>query len=203
MIKVIDYGLGNVSAFLSAYKRAGIPVGVAKSDADVREASKLILPGVGAFDHAMAMLEQSGMLDALNERVLNDRVPVLGVCVGMQMMARRSDEGKRAGLGWVGGEVRSFSTMALPDLRLPHMGWNDVTPAARQPLFSGLETYARFYFLHSYFFDECAPGDVAAIASYGRDFSCAVRSGNIHGVQFHLEKSHDCGMQILKNFAEL
>jgi len=202
MIKVIDYGLGNVSAFLSAYKRANIQVDVARDAADLRAATKLILPGVGSFDHAMDMLGQSGMLDALNDRVINDRVPVLGVCVGMQIMARRSDEGRRPGLGWIEGQVRSFATMGMSDLRLPHMGWNDVRPVSAHPLFSKLEAHARFYFLHSYFFDDCAFDQVAAVANYGRDFCCAVSSGNIHGVQFHPEKSHDCGMQLLKNFAD-
>lgn len=203
MIRIVDYGLGNVAAFLNAYKRANIEVGVARTAAEVREATRLVLPGVGAFDHAMTMLSKSGMREALDERVLGARMPVLGVCVGMQMMARRSDEGQLPGLGWIGGEVRNFTTMGLADLRLPHMGWNDVSPRSGARLFAGLESYARFYFLHSYYFDDVRPEDVSAVATYGRDFCCAVGSGNIHGVQFHPEKSHDCGMQLLKNFAEL
>ena len=203
MIRIVDYGLGNVFAFLSAYKRANIEVGVARTAADVRGATRLVLPGVGAFDHAMTMLSQSGMREALDERVLGAQVPVLGVCVGMQMMAGRSDEGRLPGLGWIEGEVRNFASMGVADLRLPHMGWNDVSARPDKRLFTGLESFARFYFLHSYYFDGARPGDVSAVATYGRDFCCAVSAGNIHGVQFHPEKSHDCGMQLLKNFAEL
>jgi glutamine amidotransferase len=202
MIRIVDYGLGNVSAFFNAYKRANIDVGVARTVDDIRRASRLVLPGVGAFDHAMTMLHRSGMRDAMEERVLGERVPVLGVCVGMQMMARRSDEGKLPGLGWINAEVRSFSAMGLDDLRLPHMGWNDVIAGSGAPLFTGLDSFARFYFLHSYYLDGVRSGDMSAIATYGRDFCCAVGVGNINGVQFHPEKSHDCGMQLLKNFAE-
>lgn len=203
MIRIVDYGLGNVSAFLNAYKRANIDVGVARTADDVRVATRLVLPGVGAFDHAMTMLSRSGMREALDERVLGAHVPVLGVCVGMQMMARRSDEGRLPGLGWIEGEVRNFRAMGMADLRLPHMGWNDVSARPGMRLFTGLESFARFYFLHSYYFDGVRPGDVSAVATYGPDFCCAVSAGNIHGVQFHPEKSHDCGMQLLKNFAEL
>lgn len=203
MIKIIDYGLGNVLAFQNVYKRASVPVAFARTASELGDATKLILPGVGSFDHAMTMLSQSGMRDALERRVLSDGVPVLGVCVGMQMLARSSDEGKLPGLGWLDAEVKGFASLGRIDLRLPHMGWNDVRPAAGAPLFAGMEEFARFYFLHSFFFDAKRPADAAATASYGIDFCCAVSSANVHGVQFHPEKSHQCGLQLLKNFAEL
>jgi imidazole glycerol-phosphate synthase subunit HisH len=203
MIHVVDYGLGNVQAFLTLYKHLGIEATRAKTATDLTGASKIILPGVGAFDHAIELLNQSGMRPTLETLVLQDKVPVLGICVGMQILASGSDEGKLPGLGWVPGRVCAFraneSSASLP---LPHMGWNDVQPKPGNPLFSGLEADARFYFLHSYYFECEEPSHVAAVASYGFDFSCAVSAGNVHGVQFHPEKSHHFGAQLLKNFAE-
>ena len=204
MIHIIDYGLGNVQAFMTMFKRLGIEVFRAVNSSELADARKLILPGVGAFDHAMDLLDQSGMRPALEALVLDERRPVLGICVGMQILASSSEEGKLPGLGWVPGRVRSFR--AEPDsagLPLPHMGWNDVQPSTGSPLFVGLEDEARFYFLHSFFFECDDPAHVAATASYGIDFNCAVSSGNVHGVQFHPEKSHHFGARLLKNFAEL
>ncbi len=189
MITIIDYGLGNIQAFVNVYKRLHIPVAVARCVDDFEGAQKLILPGVGAFDHAIERLNASGMRPALTEFVQGRKVPVLGICVGMQILADSSDEGTLPGLGWVPGSVRSFKSIPnLKDLALPHMGWNDVSPTTGSALFKGFEAEARFYFLHSYFFDCVDPEHVAATSSYGLDFSCAVRAGNVYGVQFHPEK---------------
>ena len=136
MIKIIDYGLGNVLAFQNVYKRANIAVAVARTESELVDASRLILPGVGSFDHAMSMLSDSGMRDALERRVLGDRVPILGVCVGMQMLARSSDEGSLPGLGWLDAEVKGFASLGRTDLRLPHMGWNSLEFATASPLVS-------------------------------------------------------------------
>ena len=204
MIHIVDYGLGNVQAFLTMFKRLGLQATRAKTAADLVGANKIILPGVGAFDHAIKLLDQSGMRPTLETLVVNDKVPVLGICVGMQILATSSEEGSLPGLGWVPGRVRSFrSDDRSASLPLPHMGWNDVQPKAGSPIFAGLESDARFYFLHSYFFECDEPSHVAAVASYGVDFSCAVSAGNVHGVQFHPEKSHHFGAQLLKNFGEL
>lgn len=204
MIHIVDYGLGNVQAFLTMFKRLGVEAVRARTAADLSRASKLILPGVGAFDHAIDLLDQSGMRPDLESLVLKDKVPVLGICVGMQILATSSDEGRLPGLGWVPGKVRSFrSAERSASLPLPHMGWNDVQPTSGSPIFAGLEFDARFYFLHSYFFECDDPSHVAASANYGLDFSCAVSAGNVYGVQFHPEKSHHFGAQLLKNFAEL
>lgn len=203
MIKIIDYGLGNILAFQNMYKRLNVPVGLAKTADDLSDATRLILPGVGAFDHAMEELDRSGMRARLDELVLGAKMPVLGICVGMQMLAERSDEGKLPGLGWIPGDVKGFKSLNQPDLLLPHMGWNDVHPAAGHRLFNELRTDARFYFLHSFYFECADPAHVAAVSSYGKEFSCAVSAGHIHGVQFHPEKSHHFGAQLLKNFAEL
>lgn len=204
MIHIVDYGLGNVQAFLTMFKRLGLEATRAKTAADLANASKIILPGVGAFDHAVELLDQSGMRPVLEKLVVNDKVPVLGICVGMQILATSSEEGRLPGLGWVPGKVRSFrSDERSTSLPLPHMGWNDVQPKSGSPIFRGLESDARFYFLHSYFFECNEPSHVAAVASYGVDFSCAVSAANVYGVQFHPEKSHHFGAQLLKNFGEL
>jgi glutamine amidotransferase len=204
MITIVNYGLGNVLAFTNVYKNLNIPIAVARNASDLRVASKVILPGVGAFDHAIELLNQSGMRDTLDEIVLQKHVPVLGICVGMQIMACSSEEGRLPGLGWIDGHVKKFDPSVLPhSTRLPHMGWNDVRPVIKNKLFAGLELDARFYFLHSYYFHCARNEDILAVCDYGVKFSCAVNSGNIYGIQFHPEKSHHYGTQLLKNFAEL
>ena len=152
MIAIVDYGLGNILAFANMFKRLNIEARVARSAGELAGADKIILPGVGAFDHAMELLQASGMRDVLDELVLEKRTPVLGICVGMQILAKSSDEGRLPGLGWIDGKVRAFSATPAAKLPLPHMGWNDVHPVAGQALFAQMETDARFYFLHSFFF---------------------------------------------------
>ena len=204
MITIVDYGLGNIKAFLNVFHRLNIKAKTATTGAELADASRVILPGVGSFDDAMRRLTESGMRDALDDLALRQRVPVLGVCVGMQMLAHRSDEGQLPGLGWIGGRVRRFdsrpSAAALP---VPHMGWNDVRPVAQNRLFDQLDRDARFYFLHSYYFVCDRDEDTLAVANYGEDFACAAHAGNIFGVQFHPEKSHHFGARLLQNFAEM
>jgi len=202
VITIVDYGLGNVLAFANLYQRLNIDVSVAREPSELEGASKIILPGVGAFDHAIKRLNESNMRPTLERLVLEVGVPVLGVCVGMQMFARSSDEGALQGLGWIPGRVRALRSLSHFDRPLPHMGWNDVTPALRQPLFGEL-TNNRFYFLHSYFFECDQAEDIAATCSYGVDFACAVRRASIFGVQFHPEKSHRSGIELLRAFADL
>jgi glutamine amidotransferase len=204
MISIVDYGLGNILAFVNMGKRIGVDIAVAKTAADLASSSRIILPGVGSFDHAMALLDRSGMRGALEELVVGNKVPVLGVCVGMQILAERSDEGRARGLGWIPGEVLALrSLLAGQDqlLPLPHMGWNDVCPSNGWDLCRGLEGDARFYFLHSFYYQCADSAHVAATCYYGTEFACAVRHGNIQGVQFHPEKSHHFGAGLIKNFA--
>lgn len=204
MITIVDYGLGNIQAFANIYKRLDIPVTFAKKADDLAGATHLILPGVGAFDRAMMQLDASDMRFALDRLVLEDKVNVLGVCVGMQMMARRSDEGATAGLGWFDADVKRFDETRIKECaQLPHMGWNDVEPANTKSLFKGIEGGATFYFLHSYYFAPNDPADVLAITNYGGQFASAICRGNVYGVQYHPEKSHNWGIRLLKNFAEL
>lgn len=204
MITIVDYGVGNIRAFLNVYRRLNIEARTAERADDLKDAIKVILPGVGDFDRAMQRLDESGMRGALDDLVLEKRIPVLGVCVGMQMFARGSDEGALAGLGWIPGQVRHLGSLpSAEDLPLPHMGWNDVRAAPGNRLFDQLELDARFYFLHSYYFECDRVEDSAAVSAYGTDFTSAVNVANIFGVQFHPEKSHHCGTQLLKNFAEL
>lgn len=204
MITIVNYGVGNVQAIANIYRRLHIPVQLATTGEELANAEKLILPGVGAFDGALSKLNDSGMRDVLNELVVEKERPVLGICVGMQMLAQRSDEGTLPGLGWIPGEVKRFDERILAKgAYLPHMGWNDVVPKQGGGLFSGLEQAARFYFLHSYFFATARAEDILAETHYGSTFSCAVNAGNVWGVQFHPEKSHHWGIQLLKNFAEI
>ena len=203
MIALVNYGLGNILAFANIYKRLNIPVIVADTPDQLGQADKIVLPGVGSFDWAMARLNESGMRACLDDLVVRQRRPVLGVCVGMQMMAQRSDEGDLPGLGWIDAEVKRFDeTIFSQKTHLPHMGWNDVLPHSSSCIYKKMES-PRFYFLHSYYFLPQNPDDVLAITDYNGPFASSIRSGNIFGTQFHPEKSHHCGIQLLKNFAEL
>jgi imidazole glycerol-phosphate synthase subunit HisH len=204
VIAIIDYGLGNVRAFANVYKNLNIPAINVKQAAELKYVSKVILPGVGSFDYAMQRLEKSGMRELLDEMVLELHVPVLGICVGMQMLAHSSEEGNLPGLGWIDGEVRRFNTSSgEPTMRVPHMGWNDIRPVKSNGLLHGLDLNARLYFLHSYYFDCHKTEDIIAVTDYNGEFACVVNSGNVYGVQFHPEKSHSCGIRILENFANL
>lgn len=204
MIVIVDYGLGNVKAFSNMYKRMNIDARTARSADELTGATRIILPGVGHFDHAMELLDGSGMRNALDDAALNKNVPILGICVGMQILAESSDEGSRAGLGWIPGRVRGMTNLPLSNsMPLPHMGWNDVQPVGTSKLFSGLENDARFYFLHSFYFAPSNVNSTVAVTNYGTDFTCAVGTGTVQGVQFHPEKSHHWGARLLKNFAEL
>lgn len=203
MIAIVDYGVGNIRAFANIYRRLGLPAEPATTAEALRAADKIILPGVGAFDWAMHRLNDSGMREALDQKVLGEATPVLGVCVGMQMMAHSSEEGALPGLGWIDAEVVRFRPGDANEARhLPHMGWNDAAPSEPDSLFRGI-VEPRYYFLHSYYVAPASEATVLARTHYGIHFASAVRSGHIFGTQFHPEKSHDWGVSLLRNFAEL
>jgi imidazole glycerol-phosphate synthase subunit HisH len=205
MIYIVDYGVGNIQAFLNLFKRLGVEARRADKPEALSDAERLVLPGVGHFDHAMQRLNDSGMRPKLEELVLGVKVPIVGICVGMQMLAQGSDEGVLPGLNWVPGRVRAFATQPMStNLPMPHMGWNELRPRSQSKLFArGFEEAPQFYFLHSYFFDAEDKQDVVATANYGLDFDAVVSRCHIHGVQCHPEKSHHWGEQLLKNFVEL
>lgn len=200
MLILLDYGLGNIRAFANIYKQLNIPTRVASSVGDLEGATKLILPGVGAFDYAMERFNSSGMRGEVDDLVLNKHLPVMGICVGMQMMAKRSEEGKLDGLGWIDGEVKRMNFVQQKKLMLPHMGWNSIKHVDHK-LFEHIES-PLFYFLHSYYFSPATESDTLARTFYAEEFSSVVAHNHIIGVQFHPEKSHTWGIQLLKNFAE-
>ncbi|PKP05688.1 MAG: imidazole glycerol phosphate synthase subunit HisH [Bacteroidetes bacterium HGW-Bacteroidetes-5] len=204
MITIIDYGLGNIRAFVNVYERLNIKTKIARIGNDIKGATKIILPGVGAFDYAMSQLNASGMRHELEKQVLENNIPVVGICVGMQILAKSSDEGKLPGLGWIDAKVQLFDTSKIPyKTRLPHMGWNSISPVKTNPLLSGFNNESRFYFLHSYYFVCNNKDDIISTTEYGISYASAINSNNIYGIQFHPEKSHSNGIQLLNNFAKI
>jgi glutamine amidotransferase len=204
MITIVDYGLGNIRAFVNVYERLNIKTKVAHNAGDLSDATKIILPGVGAFDYAMKQLNASGMRDELDNKVLGEKTPVIGICVGMQILANSSEEGILPGLGWIDGEVKLFDTSKIQHkTRLPHMGWNNITPLNGHELLNGLDAQSRFYFLHSYYFVCHNENEIISTTEYGISYASAVNRENIFGIQFHPEKSHSNGIQLLQNFAKL
>ncbi len=204
MIGIIDYGVGNIKAFANVYKNLNVPFKVVKSTNNLIDITKIILPGVGSFDHAMRSLQDSGMREKLDELVLEKKIPVIGICVGMQMLAKSSDEGNLLGLGWINAVVKKFDNLQLDEnMPLPHMGWNSIKTYQNSQLLRNLEVNPRFYFLHSYYFECNNSNDIIATTNYGISFTCVVNHENIYGIQCHPEKSHHNGIALLKNFGEL
>lgn len=203
MIGIVDYGSGNTHAIGTIYKRLNIPYQILSQPSELDSAKKLILPGVGAFDATMKQLNASGLREKLDDLVLNRKIPVLGICVGMQIMGDGSDEGSEKGLGWIPGIVKQFDPDSIEfKPKLPHMGWNTVQSEPGHPLFEGLDYEFGFYFVHSYYFECAKPENSLATSSYGVDFTSAIGHNHIVATQFHPEKSHGNGIQLFKNFAE-
>lgn len=204
MIGIINYGSGNIQAVANIYKRVGISYKIVNSRNDFDEVEKLILPGVGAFDSTMKVLNNSGLRDALDYHVLEKQKPVLGICVGMQIMSNESEEGLEAGLGWIKGKVKKFDvTKLVYKPFLPHMGWNTILPISNSALFQNIDNVLGFYFVHSFYYETEKQGSILAQTFYGDLFTSAVNERHIFGVQFHPEKSHINGINLLTNFAEL
>jgi glutamine amidotransferase len=204
MITIVDYGMGNIGSIANMIAKVG---GRAKKSSDphaLRDAEKLILPGVGHFDRGMENLARLKLTPVLTELVLTRRVPVLGICLGMQLMCTASEEGQTPGLGWINADVRKFDATRHPGMKVPHMGWNVATPSKASALFDASATEPqRFYFVHSYYVACDEPSHVLAVAHYEEEFCAAFARDNVYGVQFHPEKSHVFGMDLFRRFVEL
>lgn len=202
-ILVINYNMGNIGSIAKKIQRIGSSVLVSSKPDDIITASKIILPGVGHFQKAIENLKQLQLLDALNEAILIRKIPILGICLGMQLMARHSEEGNVEGLGWFDADVVRFRISDQLKYKVPHMGWNNAMIENESPIFKGISQDAMYYFVHSYHIKCKNKEDILATTEYEYSFTSAIQNGNIFGVQFHPEKSHDWGEQIFKNFAEL
>jgi len=204
VIVVIDYGMGNVGSVVNMLRKVGAEADATGEPARIAQATKLVLPGVGAFDAAMTRLHDRDLVPVLNRRVLDDGVPILGICLGMQVMTESSEEGDERGLGWFEGGTRRFRFDGPePRLRVPHMGWNVIRAVKPTPLFDGMYDEPRFYFVHSYHVYCRNVEDVMLTTDYGGTFVSGISRGNIYGVQFHPEKSHKFGMHLVRRFAGL
>jgi glutamine amidotransferase len=204
MIAIINYGSGNIRAIGNIYDRLKIPYFVADSPHSLSRADKIILPGVGAFDETIRMLNYSGFKSVLDELVLEKKMPVIGICVGMQILAKGSEEGKLEGLGWIDGYVKKLNKDFLKQKpKLPHLGWNSIKIKRTSSLLKEIDEEKGFYFLHSYYFECSNQEDILTTSEYGIEFASSINSKNIFGAQFHPEKSHHNGITLLKNFAAL
>lgn len=203
MITIIDYGMGNLGSIQNMFKRIGVPSEITGDKDKIRNAEKILLPGVGAFDAAMEKIEETQLKELLNKKVLEEKVPVLGICLGMQLLTKRSEEGRLPGLGWVDAQTIKFNFPANSALKIPHMGWNRVYNVHESPLTANLPAETRFYFVHSYYVQANNNDDVLTTTHYGQDFHSMIQHDNIFGAQFHPEKSHKFGMKLLENFAHL
>jgi len=207
MISIVDYGAGNLGSVANMLKHIGVENQIISTPAEIELATKILLPGVGSWDNGVSKLKESGLLEALNKRVLEDKVPVLGICLGMQLLFNSSEEGELSGLGWVPGKVVKFDfspeQQQKEKLRIPHMGWNVVTSKKNTNLTQFNDEETRFYFVHSYHVTVDNEEHALMTCHYGYEFICAINSGHIWGVQFHPEKSHKFGMALMKNFSEL
>ena len=202
MITIIDYKTGNLGSIQNILKRIGEDSVVTYDYDEIAHATKLILPGVGAFDTGMRNLTRLNLIDILNKKVIEEKIPVLGICLGMQLLSKGSEEGSLPGLGWIDASTVRFEFEDSTEYKIPHMGWNFIRQHKTGRLFDNMYPDSRFYFVHSYFFSANDPEDVLTSTTYEIEFTSAIERGNILGVQFHPEKSHKFGMKLLKNFVD-
>ncbi len=202
-ITIIDYGMGNLGSIINMFKKLRIDARVSSEKSEIMDSDKLLLPGVGAFDAAMKRIHEQGLKDILDRKILDEKVPILGICLGMQLLTESSEEGVCNGLGWIPGRTLRFSFSEGSSLKVPHMGWNYVALVNPSPLVSQLPDAPRFYFVHSYYVKVKDPNHSVMKTHYGLDFDSVIQKDNIFGAQFHPEKSHKFGMKILENFASI
>ncbi|MCZ4242907.1 imidazole glycerol phosphate synthase subunit HisH [Pedobacter punctiformis] len=202
MTTIIDYGIGNIKAIVSLLKLLGENYCIATKKEHILNSNRLILPGVGSFDNAMNSFNRSGLRDVIEQVVFNKNIPIIGICIGMHMLTEKSEEGKNLGLGWIDGEVLKLQSNEF-SIRLPHMGYNDLSIHTNSQLLKGLAQRPEFYFLHSYYVRCNLLENVQATTNYGIDFHSVISKENIYGVQFHPEKSHLNGSELIKNFIKL
>lgn len=203
MICIVDYGMGNLRSVLKKFERLNADVYISNQADEIGKADKLVLPGVGHFANGVKNLKESGIWEVLNQKVLVEKTPILGICMGMQLMARHSEEGDSEGLGWFDAEVVRFNVKDKRTFKVPHMGWNAANLQKESKLFHQIPQEAPFYFVHSYHFKCNEEADILTSTVYEYDFVSAVEKGNIFGTQFHPEKSHDFGEQLISNFLKL
>lgn len=203
MIAIINYGVGNLASVKNMLKKAGFDSVLASDEDTIDKADKIILPGIGAFDHCMTQFNASGLREVVTRKVTENKTPLLGICVGLQMLMENSEEGREPGLGWFAGKTVKFKKDLLGNLKIPHMGWTNVRLEKKSELTENLGDQPRFYFVHSYYVKPENKSDELLSANYGYDFTAAISRDNIYGAQFHPEKSHKYGMKILENFARL
>ena len=201
MIVIIDYGMGNIGSILNMMKKIGAKATISSEIVEIEQADKLILPGVGSFDNGMKNIQERGLIPVLNKKVLEDKTPILGICLGCQLITKSSEEGTLPGFGWIEARTIRFNFRDNPDnLKIPHMGWNMARPSKSDPLTDNLEGEQRYYFVHSFHLMCDHEEDVLMKTFYGFEFASAVRKDNVVGVQFHPEKSHKFGMNLLRNW---
>jgi len=203
MITIIDYKTGNLRSIQNMLKRIGYQSIISSNPDQIKEAEKLILPGVGSFDYGMEQLENEGLIDILNTKVLVEKIPILGICLGVQLFTLCSEEGQKKGLGWFNAKTVKFNSSKFEaNQKIPHMAWSEIEANQKSKLFKDMPENPRFYFVHSYHLSTEIQDEIAASATYGYKFIVALEKENIIGVQFHPEKSHKFGLQVLKNFVE-
>lgn len=204
MITIVDYGMGNLHSVQKAFSRLRIEASISFNADEISNAKKLILPGVGNFKRGMENLAERGLIDALNNAVIDNKTPILGICLGMQLFTKSSEEGDCAGLGWIDAQTVRFNfENAEKKLKIPHIGWNSLEFANESILYEGIGEDPSFYFVHSFYVSSNDDSAVIATTSYGTSFVSSAVKNNIFATQFHPEKSHDDGLKLLKNFAEL
>ena len=203
MIYIVDYGMGNLGSVFNMFKKIGVASKITSNLEEIKDAQKILLPGVGAFDNAMKRLNDSGIRAVLDTKVLQDKIPVLGICLGMQLLTNGSEEGKESGLGWINANAKRFRFSKEEKLKVPHMGWNLVAKSTESKLTEHFAEEPRFYFVHSYYVEVENQKNSILKTNFGLEFDSAIQNDNIYGAQFHPEKSHKFGMKLFENFAKI